>query len=285
VAAKKGALALDQKRAVIAPTDVQLSIRQQCALVGLARSSWYYAPQPENAENLALMRLLDEQYLKTPFYGIRRMTAWLQQQGYAVNHKRVGRLLRLMGIEALYPKPHLSQPGATTVHYPYLLRDMPIERSDQVWSTDITYIPMPRGFVYLVAVIDWYSRYVLAWELSNTLDTAFCLTALERALQRRQPTIMNTDQGSQFTSQAYLARLQQAQVRISWDGRGRALDNIFVERLWRSVKYEEVYLHDYHTVAQAYQHLAAYFRFYNEERLHQSLDYRTPAALYFQPSS
>ena len=281
MAAKKGALALDQKRAVIDPSDPDLSIRQQCAVIGLARSSWYYEPHAESAENLHLMRWLDEHYLHTPFYGVRRMTAALRQHGYQVNHKRVARLLRLMGLEPIYPKPHLSQPGVPTVHYPYLLRGMTIERPDVVWSTDITYVPMPRGFLYLVAVIDWYSRYVLAWELSNTLDTAFCLDALERALAVSKPDIFNTDQGCQFTSQAYLARLHQAGLRISWDGRGRALDNVFIERLWRSVKYEEVYVHDYQTVAQAYQRLDAYFRFYNEQRLHQSLAYHTPASVYF----
>ena len=285
MAEKKRALARDQKRAVIDPTDPQVSVRQQCMLLGLSRSSWYYEPCGESAENLHLMRLLDAQYLQTPFYGVRRMTAWLQQQGDAVNHKRVGRLLHLLGVEALYPKPQLSQPGVPSERYPYLLRGMVIERPDLVWSTDITYIPLPRGFLYLVAVIDWYSRSVLAWEVSNTLDTAFCLTALDRALALRKPTIFNTDQGCQCTSQAYIARLQQAKVQISWDGRGRALDNIFVERLWRTVKYEEVYLHDYQTVPEALQHLEAYFRFYNEERLHQALAYRTPAAVYFQRSS
>lgn len=254
-----------------------MSIRQQCALVGLARSSWYDEPAVESAENLALMRLLDEQYLKTPFYGVRRMTAWLQHQGHPINHQRVGRLLRVMGLEAVYPKPHRSLPGEGPHHYPYVLRGVAITRPDQVWSTDITYIRMPRGFVSLVAVIDWY---VMSWELSNTLDTTCCLTALDRAKAQHQPMIFNTDQGTQFTSQAYLARLRQAQVQISWDGRGRALDNIFVERLWRSVKYEEVYLHDYASVAEADQHLAAYFQFYNRERLHQALAYRTPAAVY-----
>jgi putative transposase len=226
------------------------------------------------------MRRLDEQYTRTPFYGIRRMTAWLQQEGYAVNHKRVGRLLRQMGLEAIYPKPRLSVPGEPARRYPYLLRGLPIERANQVWSTDITYVRMPRGFLYLVAILDWYSRYVLAWELSNTLDTAFCLAALDRALAHATPTIFNSDQGVQFTSQAFTSRLEQAGIQISWDGRGRALDNVFVERLWRSVKYEEVYLHDYATVADAVSGLTRYFRFYNEERLHQALGYRTPAHMH-----
>jgi putative transposase len=265
---------------VIEPAPPQLSIVHQCALVGLARSSWYYTPQGERPENLLLMRLLDEQYTKTPFYGVERMTAWLRQQGYAVNPKRVRRLLRLMGLEARYPKPRLSLPAPGERRYPYLLRERPIRRVNDVWSTDITYVRMQQGFLYLVAVLDWYSRYVLSWELSNTLDTAFCLEALESALRLGQPQIFNTDQGSQFTSAAYTTRLEQAGIQISWDGRGRALDNAFVERLWRSVKWEEVYLKDYRTVAEAVSGLDRYFQFYNHERLHQALDYQTPAQVY-----
>jgi len=228
------------------------------------------------------MRLLDEQYTRTPFYGIRRMTAWLQTQGYPVNHKRVARLLRLMGLEAIYPKPRLSQPGAGQQHYPYLLRGRKIERANQVWSTDITYIRLAQGFIYLVAILDWFSRYVLSWEVSITLDTSFCLQALEQALRIAQPEIFNTDQGVQFTSAEFTTRLQSAGIQISWDGRGRALDNIFVERLWRSVKYEEVYLKDYQTVPEAVRGLKAYFEFYNHHRLHQALDYQTPAAVHWQ---
>ena len=265
---------------MIEPTHPQLSIAQQCDLLGIARSSWYYEPIGETAENLILMRLLDEQYTKTPFYGVERMTAWLRQQGYAVNPKRIRRLLRLMGLEALYPKPRLSLPGAAEKRYPYLLRGRSITEVNDVWSTDITYIRLRSGFLYLVAVLDWYSRYVLAWELSNTLDTSFCLAALEGALQQGQPRIFNTDQGVQFTSAAYTGRLEQADIQISWDGRGRALDNIFVERLWRSVKWEEVYLHDYQTVADAYDGLDRYFRFYNHERPHQALSYQTPAQVH-----
>lgn len=267
-------------RELIEPQHAQLSIARQCELLGVSRASWYYQQRGESDENLALMRLLDEQYTRTPFYGIRRMTAWLQQQGHAVNHKRVGRLLRRMGLEAIYPKPRLSQPRAVAQRYPYLLRDLPIVRPDQVWSADITYVPMRRGFLYLVAVLDWYSRYVLAWELSNTLDASFCLVALESALHVGQPEIFNSDQGAQFTSQAFTSRLETAGIHISWDGRGRALDNVFVERLWRSVKWEEVYLHSYEVVADAVQGLQRYFRFYNEERLHQTLGYRTPASVY-----
>lgn len=265
---------------MIESTSQELSITRQCALLAVPRSSWYYQPRGESTENLQLMRLLDEQYTRTPFYGIRRMTAWLHQQGYRVNAKRVGRLLRLMGVEAIYPKPRLSQPGVTAQRYPYLLRDLTIVGADHVWSTDITFIRMQRGFLYLVAILDWYSRYVLAWELSNTLDGRFCLQALERALECATPQIFNTDQGAQFTSQAFTSRIEQAGARVSWDGRGRALDNIFVERLWRSVKYEEVYLHSYESVGEAATQLRHYFRFYNEERPHQSLQYRTPAQVY-----
>jgi putative transposase len=246
----------------------------------MARSSWYYEPKGETAENLILMRRLDEQYTRTPFYGVERMTAWLRQQGYAVNPKRVRRLLRLMGLDAIYPRPRLSMPGDAEKRFPYLLRNRAVTRVNEVWSADITYVRMRHGFLYLVAVLDWYSRYVLAWEVSNTLDTVFCLAALEDALQQGQPTIFNTDQGAQFTSAAYTGRLKQADIQISWDGRGRALDNVFVERLWRSVKWEEVYLNDYQTVADALVGLERYFQFYNHERLHQALDYQTPARVY-----
>jgi putative transposase len=268
------------KRTLIEPEHPQLSVARQCALLGLARSSWYCTPHGESAENLELMRRMDERYTRTPFYGIRRMTAWLRHEGYIVNHKRVGRLLRLMGLEALYPKPRMSVPGDGTKRYPYLLRGRTITAANEVWSTDITYIRMQHGFLYLVAVLDWYSRYVLAWELSNTLDTSFCLAALETALAHGQPVIFNTDQGVQFTSAAYTSRLEAAAIQISWDGRGRALDNVFVERLWRSVKWEEVYLKDYQTVADAVNGLDRYFRFYNHERLHQALGYQTPAQVY-----
>jgi putative transposase len=249
-------------------------------LLGLARSSYYYEPVEDREENLHLMRLLDEQYTRTPFYGTRKMTAWLNTQGYPVERKRVTRLLRLMGLEAIYPKPRLSIPGVTQQRYPYLLRGMNIERCNQVWSCDITYIRLQRGFIYLMAVIDWFSRYVLSWEISITLDMSFCLEALDRALRIATPEIFNTDQGVQFTSPEFTSRLKAADTRISWDGRGRALDNIFVERLWRSVKWEEVYLKDYQSVPEAVSNLRAYFTFYNHERLHQSLDYRTPAQLY-----
>ena len=267
---------------MIEPTHLQLSVRRQCALLGLARSGLYYEPRGESEENLQLCRLLDEQYTRTPFYGIRRMTAWLATRGYAVNHKRVGRLLRLMGLEAIYQKPRLSQPAAGHRIYPYLLRGVKIERPNQVWSTDITYVRLLHGFIYLVAIIDWFSRYVLAWEISLTLESDFCVSALERALHLGQPEIFNSDQGVQFTSTTFTQRLLARGIRISMDGRGRALDNIFVERLWRSVKYEEVYLHDYQTVPEATLGLGRYFNFYNRERLHQALDYQTPATVYRQ---
>lgn len=228
------------------------------------------------------MRLLDEQYTQTPFYGTRKMTAWLHTEGYAINRKHVTRLLRLMGLEAIYPKPHLSDPGAVSQKYPYLLRNVTIDRLNYVWSTDITYIRLAKGFVYLVAILDWFSRYVLAWELSITLDTSFCLEALEKAFQVATPDIFNTDQGVQFTSNEYIQRLKEAKVRISWDGRGRALDNIFVERLWRSVKYEEVFIKDYRTVTDARKGLQEYFQFYNHKRIHQALDYQTPAQVYLR---
>lgn len=273
---------MEEKRALIDPEHPTISLARQCELVGLARSSYYYQPVPESEENLQLMRLLDEQYTRTPFYGIQKMTAWLRTQGQEVNHKRVARLLRQMGLMAIYPGPRLSQPGEQLVRYPYLLRGLSIDRVNQVWSTDITYIRLQRGFLYLVAIIDWFSRYVLAWRTSITLETAFCLDALDQAFAEARPEIFNNDQGSQFTSTDFTGRLQAAGVRISWDGRGRALDNIFVERLWRSVKYEEVYLKEYQSVSDAERGLNAYFQFYNQERLHQALDYQTPGQVYYR---
>jgi putative transposase len=261
----------------------EISVRRQCELLGLNRASLYYQPAPESEENLRLMRLIDEQYLKTPFYGSRRMTAWLEGEGYDVNRKRVQRLMRVMGIEAIYPRPHTSKGNPSHKVYPYLLRDLPIVRPDQVWSIDITYIPMRLGSMYLVAIIDWYSRYVLSWRLSNTLDVVFCMEALEDALQLGKPSIFNSDQGSQFTSLEFTRRLElEADIAISMDGRGRALDNIFVERLWRSVKYEDIYIRDYENGADLDSGLTEYFQFYNYERPHQSLNYRTPATVHFK---
>ena len=258
----------------------EISIRRQCELLGVNRARLYYQPLGENEENLRLMRLLDEEYTRTPFYGSRRMTAWLGTKGFEVNRKRVSRLMTVMGIEAVYPKPRLSQPGEGHKIYPYLLRGVEVVRVNQVWSTDITYIRMAQGFVYLVAVMDWFSRYVLSWSLSLTMELDFCVEALKRALRRGRPEVFNSDQGSQFTSEKFSAELQAREIAISMDGRGRCMDNILIERLWRSLKYEEVYLKDYASVTEAREGIERYFRFYNHERLHQSLDYQTPAALY-----
>ena len=260
----------------------RLSVRVQCELLGVNRSMMNYSPCERKASDVAIIHLMDEQYTRTPYYGVERMTAWLHRQGIRIGHNRVRRLLRLMGLEAVYPKPRLSRPGGAAHRvYPYLLRGLTIDRPNQVWAADITYIRLWRGFVYLAAVMDWYSRYVLSWSLSTTLDVWFCLEALERALWMARPEIFNTDQGSQFTSEAFTGRLQEAGVAISMDGRGRAFDNIFVERLWRSVKYEDVYLKDYGVVEDARHGLGEYFAFYNTGRLHQSLGYRTPAEVYY----
>jgi putative transposase len=244
-------------------------------LLGLNRSSWYYEAVSVSAENLALMRRLDEQYLKTPVYGRRRMAKMLD-----IGPTRAGRLMRLMGLEAIYPKPRLSLNTTENRIYPYLLRNVQVVRPDQVWSSDITYVPMPQGWMYLTVVMDWYSRCVLSWELSNTLDGLFCLEALEESLVGGTPEIFNTDQGVQYTAEAFTARLQTAGVRVSMDGRGRWMDNVFVERLWRTVKYEHLYLHDYATPRALRRGLTDYFLFYNEERIHSALDYRTPMAVY-----
>jgi putative transposase len=237
-------------------------------------------PATESEENLRLMRLIDEQFLRTPFYGSRRMTASLERAGETVNRKRVQRLMAVMGLEALFPKPRTTTPAPGARVYPYLLRDRVLTHVDEVWSSDITYVPMTHGFMYLAAVIDWYSRYVLTWRLSNTLEGRFCLEALDEALTMGRPEIFNTDQGSQFTAQEYTDRLEEAGIAVSRDGRGRALDNVFVERLWRSVKYEDIYIRDYEWVPDLESGLAAYFRFYDEERPHQSLGYRTSAEVY-----
>lgn len=257
-----------------------MTVARQCELVGLARSTCYFRALGESAENLALMRRIDEQYLRTPFYGSRKMAEVL-----SINRKHAQRLMRMMGIEAIYAKRRTTWPGAEHKIYPYLLRNMEITRPDQVWASDITYVPLRHGFLYLVAVMDWYSRYVLSWGLSNTLTGSFCLESLEEALSRGQPEIFNTDQGSQFTATAFTSRLESCGIAISMDGRGRAIDNVFIERLWRSVKYEEVYLHDYTDGWRAEDSLCAYFRFYNEERLHQALGYRTPLDIYRQTDS
>ena len=267
-------------RPLIEADHPQLSIRRQCELLGLCRSSLYYQPAAESAENLRLMRLIDAEYTAHPFLGSRRLTEWLIRRGEAVNRKRVQRLMRLLGLEAIYPKPKLSAAGRGHRIYPYLLRDVSIQRPDQVWSTDITYVPMAKGFMYLAAIIDWFSRYVVSWRLSNTLDGSFCREMLEEALSRGRPEVFNTDQGVQFTAAAWTGRLESAGVAVSMDGRGRCLDNAFVERLWRTVKYEDIYLWRYESVPELQRGLGRYFPYYNEERLHQSLGYRTPAEVY-----
>ena len=269
---------------MIHPKHRRLSVLRQCALLGLARSSYYYQAAPMSPENLRYQRLLDEEYTLHPFLGVIKMTEWLRLLGHPVGCKRVRRLLRSMGLMAIYPKPHLSLNPSAHKRFPYLLKGLSIVRNNQVWSTDITYIRLRSGFVYLAAVIDWHSRYVLAWELSIRLEADFCIVALERALATQRPEIFNTDQGVQFTSAQFQAPLLAAHVRLSMDGRGRAFDNIFVERLWRSVKQEEVYIKDYQNVAEARAGLNQYFRYYNQERMHQALDYRTPQSVHFGAS-
>jgi len=271
---------VEAKRGLIEENEEAISIRRQCELVGLNRATYYYEPASETAENLNLMRLLDEQYMKTPFYGFRRMTVCLRRAGYLVNPKRIARLMGVMGIEALYPKPHTTVMNPAHKIYPYLLRGVKITRPNQVWSTDITYIPLANGFMYLTAVIDWFSRYVLTWRLSNTLDSLFCVEALSQALTLGKPEIFNSDQGVQFTALCFTSVLEQAEIQISMDGRGRALDNIFIERFWRSLKYEDIYLYLYDTVPALLQGLTRYFQLYNYERPHQSLGNQTPAVIY-----
>lgn len=258
-----------------------LSIRRQCVLLSLHRSGLYDTPCEESAENLQVMRFLDEQYLKTPFYGVRRMTAALNVAGYAVNEKRARRLLRLMGLEAIYPKPNLSKPAPGHRIFAYLLRQLEITRPGQVWAIDITYIPLAKGFLYLVAIIDLYSRYVAGWSLSNTMEAAWVRDTVRAAIaEHGKPDILNSDQGSQFTSEVYVNELKDNNIQISMDGKGRAIDNIFIERLWRSVKYEEVYLNPPKDGLDLFDRLTRYFRFYNNERLHQSLDYRPPVTFF-----
>ena len=259
-----------------------VSVTRQCALLELPRSTFYHIPKPVTDEDLGLMALIDRCHLKYPFYGSRRIRDWLDDQGHAVNRKRIQRLMRTMGLTALYPKRNLSLANQAHKVYPYLLRNLVINRPNQVWSTDITYIPMARGFVYLVAVMDWYSRRVLSWRLSNTLDTSFCIEALEEAIENYgAPEIFNTDQGSQFTSDDFTGVLKEHGIKISMDGKGRWIDNVFVERLWRSVKYEEVYIKAYDDIRVARKSLGIYFEFYNSERRHQSLDRRTPDQVYY----
>ena len=271
---------MEAKRELIEENGAAISIRRQCELVGLNRASYYYAAASETTENLQLMRLLDEQYMQTPFYGYRRMTVCLRNAGYLVNPKRTARLMGVMGIEALYPKPQTTVVNPAHKIYPYLLRGVKIIRPNQVWSTDITYLPLAGGFMYLTAVIDWFSRYVLTWRLSNTLDSLFCVEALSQALTLGKPEIFNSDQGVQFNAVYFTSVLPQADIQISMDGRGRALDNIFIERFWRSLKYEDIYLNCYETVPLLVHGLTRYFDLYNYQRPHQSLGNQTPALVY-----
>jgi len=273
----------DRRRALISAECSRLSIVRQCELVSISHSSYYYAPIGESELNLELMRRIDRQFLQTPCYGSRQMARHLRRQGYAVGRTRIRRLMRMMGLQAIYQKPRTSTPNAQHRVYPYLLRDLAIERANQVWCADITYIPMQRGFLYLVAVMDWHTRAVLSWRLSNTIDSAFCVEALEEALSRYgKPEVFNTDQGSQFTSEEFTDTLSGAGVRISMDGKGRWMDNVFIERLWRSLKYECVYLREFETGHQAKAEMARWLDYYNTDRPHSSLGDKTPMEAYIE---
>jgi len=260
--------------------DGELGVRAQCGLLDLPRSSWYYKAAEESPLNLELMLEIDKEYMLRPCYGSPKMTLWLQRLGYRVNHKRVERLMHKMGLRSVVPGPHTSKPAPKHVKYPYLLRDVQVTKPNQAWCSDITYIPMKHGFMYLVAVMDWHSRFILSWELSNTMDVDFCVAALDAALVMGRPEIFNTDQGSQFTSHSFVNRLLAHEVKISMDGKGRARDNIFIERVWRSLKYENVYPHRYETPVELYHGLDEYFKWYNTERPHAGLDNRTPYAIF-----
>lgn len=276
---------MSARQELVEPCD-ELSIRRQCELMAISRSGFYYEPLPESEENLTVMRRLDELHLDYPVYGSRRLTVLLRREGRAVNRKRVARLLQRMGVEAVYPKRSLSRPGEGHRIYPYLLKGLEISGPDQVWCSDITYVPMAYGFLYLVAVMDWWSRYVLSWELSNSLDSEFCIRAWTAGLATgRQPLISNTDQGSQFTSEAFVEAIESAGVDVSMDGRGRWIDNRFIERLWRSVKQEDIYVQDYADGLEAQRGLARWFVDYNTVRPHQALEYATPGELYHSPES
>ncbi len=277
---KKKLASCDRKRDMVEPGSQELSVTRQCQLLGLSRSSYYYTAQPPSERDLRQMRMIDEEYTRRPFRGSRRMRDCLQEQGETASRDRVWRLMRQLGLQAIYPKKRLSLENKEHEKYPYLLRGLEIVRPNQVWCSDITYIRLPGGFVYLTAVMDWHSRFVLSWDLSITLDTEFCVTALDRALQQCQPEIFNTDQGCQYTSHQFTGRLQESGIRISMDGRGRCFDNIMVERLWRSVKYEEIYLKEYASVGECRHALRRYFEFYNHERRHQGLGRRTPWDVY-----
>ncbi len=267
---------------MIEPKSKKITISRQCDLLGISRASYYYESQRDDSYNQLLMNLIDEQFTKTPFYGVPKITESLRIKGHTVNPKRVRRLMRKMGLMAVYPKKKLSQAHPDHKKYPYLLRDVVIDHPDQVWSVDLTYIRLQHGFVYLCAIMDWHSRYILAWDISITMDAAFCTRTLEKALKISKPEIFNSDQGSQFTSADFTGILEREGISISMDGQGRTFDNIFVERLWRTVKYEEVYLHNYLTVSDARRNLSKYFIFYNTERIHESLGYKTPHEIYYK---
>lgn len=267
---------IEQKRQWIDYNHPEVSIIRQCELLEIARSSYYYNPKGESEQNLRLMRLIDEEFTEHPFYGTRRMTAFLRHKGENVNRKRVRRLMRKMDLEAVYTKPRLSKSHPEHRIYPYLLKGLEINKPNQVWCTDITYIRLTHGFVYLVAIMDWYSRYVISWELSTSLEADFCVLALERALEKDKPEIFNSDQGSQFTSMAFTKVLKSNDIKISMDGRGRVFDNIFIERLWRSLKYEKVYLSEWKKVVEARNGIREYFNFYNYKRPHQGLKDKRP---------
>jgi putative transposase len=258
-----------------------ITIGRQCSLISLPRSSFYYSPVGITEEEIEIMREIDQIYTKYPFYGVGKITECFRRAGKHYNHKRISRLMSLMEIQALRPRKKLSIRNRDHIVYPYLLRGVSITENNQVWSSDITYLPLYQGFAYLVAVIDWYSRYILSWEISNSLDAYFCLEALGKSLKGGKPKIFNTDQGSQFTSNAFTNMIIGNDIKMSMDGRGRALDNIFIERFWRSLKYEDVYLKDYQSIADLRSGLTEYFYFYNNERFHQSLNYKTPAEVYF----
>jgi putative transposase len=275
-------LTREERLAFIERTDNKLPLVVQTELLNLNRSSLYYQPRPPRAEEVRLKHRIDEIYTQSPFYGARRIAAQLQREGMSINRKTVGRYMQEMGIAAIYPGPNLSKRTQKEGVYPYLLRHITSAYPNHIWGIDITSIRLQRGWMYLVAILDWYSRYVVSWQLDQTLELPFVLATVENALAQASPVIWNSDQGSHFTSPQYLALLQAANVQISMDGKGRALDNIFTERLWRTVKYEEVYVHDYLSPREARQALTRYFTFYNHERLHQALDYRTPAEMYFQ---
>jgi putative transposase len=265
-----------ERQAMIDPRFQKMSMRDQCACLGVSRSGYYHEPAQESVLNLTLMNEMDAEYTRKPYYGSPRLTAYLNKKGYCVNIKRTKRLMKVMGIEAIYQKPRTSVAAPNHKIYPYLIRDLSINQSNLVWCSDITYIRMIGGFMYLVAIMDWHSRYVLSWELSNSLDTWFCVTALKRALSKYTPVYFNTDQGSQFTSNDYIEVLKLAGVKISMDGKGRCIDNIMIERLWRSLKYEDIYINHYEAVPELQLGIKSYFDIYNHDRLHQSLGYKTP---------